>query len=105
MAASAEVKLDMAVPGAFAMKCKCCNNPWQQVHAQTAGGDEKAPESAGRTEILACDDCGGLEIKNLDPTVSPRENFYLYSVGGWKAANPIPDEYPSWNTFLQLHGE
>ena len=24
-------------------------------------------------------------------------------MGGWKQANPIPAEYPSWNTFLELH--
>jgi putative endopeptidase len=35
-------------------------------------------------------------------TVSPKENFYQYSNGGWRAKNPIPAEYANWNTFIAL---
>lgn len=44
----------------------------------------------------------GIDIKNFDFTVSPSENFYLWSNGGWKESNPIPLEYSSWNTFIAL---
>lgn len=39
---------------------------------------------------------------NFDLAVSPGENFYLYSNGGWIARTEIPPEYPSWNTFVAL---
>lgn len=41
----------------------------------------------------------GIETKNLDPTVSPAENFYLYGCGGWMKLNPLPAEYARYGTF------
>src|SRR5476651_1343832 len=34
--------------------------------------------------------------ENLDPTVKPGDNFFLYANGGWIKRNPIPAAYPSW---------
>jgi putative endopeptidase len=31
--------------------------------------------------------------KNLDPSVSPGENFFLYANGTWIKQNPIPPAY------------
>ena len=45
----------------------------------------------------------GLDPSNMDPSVKPSDNFYLYSNGGWIKNNPIPTGYPSWNSFLMLH--
>jgi putative endopeptidase len=45
----------------------------------------------------------GLSRKNMNFSVPPSENFFLYANGGWIEANPIPAGYPSWNTFLTLH--
>ena len=44
----------------------------------------------------------GLDPDNFDSSVNPADNFYLWSNGGWRAKNPIPEEYPSWNTFIVL---
>ena len=44
----------------------------------------------------------GISPGNFDLTISPRDNFFLYSNKGWMTANPIPGEYSSWNTFVQL---
>jgi Predicted metalloendopeptidase len=33
---------------------------------------------------------------NLDTTVSPGEDFFLYANGGWIKKNPIPAEQSSW---------
>ena len=33
---------------------------------------------------------------NLDITVSPRTDFFLYANGGWFKKNPIPPAYSSW---------
>ncbi len=34
--------------------------------------------------------------KNLDTTVKPGDNFFLYANGGWLKKNPIPPAYASW---------
>src|SRR5215208_6475508 len=33
---------------------------------------------------------------NLDTTVSPAEDFFMYANGGWIKKNPIPQEESSW---------
>lgn len=44
----------------------------------------------------------GIETKNLDPTVKPGEDFYLYACGGWMKNNPLGAEYSRFGTFDQL---
>jgi putative endopeptidase len=44
-----------------------------------------------------------LDPANLDTTVSPRQNFYLYANGGWLKNNPIPPEYSRWGSFTELY--
>ena len=87
-----------AVPGAFGKRfnCPCCKNPWNQEENESVG-------SILCTPCLA-DDKGytGIDPANFDAKVSPKENFYLWSNGGWREANPIPLEYSSWNTFIVL---
>jgi putative endopeptidase len=43
-----------------------------------------------------------IDVTNMDTTVSPGENFYLYANGGWMKNNPIPEEYGRFGTFDQL---
>ncbi len=33
---------------------------------------------------------------NMDTTVKPGDDFFLYSNGGWIKQNPIPDEETRW---------
>jgi putative endopeptidase len=44
----------------------------------------------------------GFSLSNLDTSCKPCENFYMFAMGGWMKANPIPAEYPSWGTFTEL---
>jgi putative endopeptidase len=43
-----------------------------------------------------------LNSNNFDPKISAKENFYQWSNGGWMENNPIPLQYPTWNTFTVL---
>ena len=41
----------------------------------------------------------GINIDNLDPTVSPKEDFFLYACGGWKKKHPLTPEYSRFGMF------
>src|SRR6266513_1646450 len=43
-----------------------------------------------------------LDPKNMDTSVKPQEDFYLYSNGGWLKRNPVPPEYSRWGAFSEL---
>lgn len=95
----------------FNGQCLCCKNPWNQNSmptASTSGSDGDSMELAADTYMM-CKPClqdnkgfDGIDPANFDHSQSLKENFYLWSNGGWKDNNPIPKEYPSWNTFLVL---
>ena len=40
-----------------------------------------------------------LDMKNLDPSVSPKEDFYQYATGGWQKNNPLKPEYSRFGSF------
>ncbi len=40
-----------------------------------------------------------INLADMDTTVSPGENFYLYANGGWMKANPLGAEYARYGTF------
>lgn len=43
-----------------------------------------------------------LDPANLDTTVSPGENFFLYANGAWLKNNPIPGDQTRWGSFNEL---
>lgn len=43
-----------------------------------------------------------LDPKNMDTSVSPAQDFYLYANGGWIKRNPIPPEFSRWGSFNEL---
>lgn len=45
----------------------------------------------------------GIEKANLDPSVRPADDFYLYACGGWMKNNPLTPEYSRFGTFDQLY--
>jgi len=50
----------------------------------------------------ACIRVAGKILESLDRGVSPCEDFYQFSCGGWIQRNPLPDGRSRWNTFNSL---
>ncbi|MDE2142127.1 MAG: M13 family metallopeptidase, partial [Elusimicrobia bacterium] len=44
----------------------------------------------------------GLDVKAMDRSVNPCDDFYLYSCGGWKKRNPIPADQTAWDVYGKL---
>lgn len=43
-----------------------------------------------------------LDPKNMDTSVKPEEDFYLFANGGWIKRNPVPPEFSRWAAFNEL---
>ena len=43
-----------------------------------------------------------LDPKNMDTSVKPQDDFFLYANGGWIKRTEIPPEYSRWGSFNQL---
>ncbi len=44
----------------------------------------------------------GIDVTNIDTSVSPKTNFYQYACGGWMKKNPLTGEYARFGSFDQL---
>ena len=44
----------------------------------------------------------GIKEENLDRSVSPGQDFYRFSCGGWLKHNPLPDDFSSYGTYDEL---
>ena len=67
---------------AVAAAVAACNN---DVKSKTASGQD----STGKVKA-------DVLVKNMDSTVSPSQDFFLYANGGWIKANPIPPDQGAW---------
>jgi putative endopeptidase len=45
----------------------------------------------------------GVQVSDMDLSVSPGDDFYRYANGGWLDRTQIPDGMPSYGTFEQLY--
>ncbi|CAB9514330.1 Endothelin-converting enzyme-like 1 [Seminavis robusta] len=76
-------------------KCPCCNNPWAAATGEFfAKLCEPCQETNQKNEAIS--------RENMDPNTLPSSNFFKYSNGTWLEKNPIPPEYPQWDTFVSL---
>ena len=58
-------------------------------HTENTGGDSKAARKL-------------LDPANMDTTIRPGDNFYLYANNGWLKKNAIPADQTRWGSFSEL---
>src|SRR6516162_7720850 len=63
------------------------------------GAQEKPPV----TSEPAMQYTPSLDLNAMDKSADPCVDFYQYSCGGWKKANPIPPDETSWSVYAKLY--
>ncbi|HUX81178.1 MAG TPA: hypothetical protein VMV38_02570, partial [Candidatus Paceibacterota bacterium] len=43
----------------------------------------------------------GFDLKDIDTTIRPQDDFFHYAGGGWIKNNPVPKEESRWGTFIK----
>jgi len=68
---------------------KALSNPWQFVALPLVllAAACQQPTPTAKPDFLTA---------NIDSSVSPRDNFFLFANGGWIKRTPIPDEESGW---------
>jgi len=59
---------------------------------------------AAAVPLIAADaaSASGIDLKAMDTSVSPCQNFYQYACGTWRKDNPIPADRARWSRFDEL---
>ena len=57
---------------------------------------------ASALAIAAENSSSGIDLKAMDTTVSPCQNFFQYACGTWRKDNPIPPDRARWSRFDEL---
>jgi putative endopeptidase len=47
----------------------------------------------------------GLDVRSMDTSAKPCEDFYQYACGGWMKNNPIPSDQARWDVYAKLADE
>ena len=69
--------------------------PPPPIPVTSAAANQSAPASVEKSSLP-------FDPKNMDTSVKPQDDFYLYANGGWIKRNPIPPEFSRWGSFNQL---
>jgi putative endopeptidase len=64
-----------------------------------------ASSAVAATIPVASADAESYLAQFVDPSVSPREDFFQFAVGKWLKANPIPASERSWGIFTVIQEE
>src|SRR6266496_170215 len=62
----------------------------------------ESPSQPAQSVLPANQNPPPLDPKNMDTSVKPQDDFYLYANGRWLKRNPVPPEYSRWGSFTEL---
>src|SRR5438477_11751732 len=80
-------------PAASAKKTPANPQPAQTSGTKSAEAGTKPADDTNAKPI---------DPSNMDPSVKPADDFFLYANGGWIKRTEIPPEYSRWGSFNQL---
>jgi len=66
------------------------------------GPHEGQPPKESAAARHAAGEKQGVNLEDLDRSVSPCKDFYRFADGGWLANHPLPPDEPIWGSFEQL---
>jgi endothelin-converting enzyme/putative endopeptidase len=69
----------------------------------TVGAAVAAPEADIEAPLSEFPYTPGLDVRAMDRTAKPCEDFYQYTCGGWRKNNPIPADQASWSVYGKLY--
>ncbi|MCH8501815.1 MAG: M13 family metallopeptidase [Aliidiomarina sp.] len=81
---------------ALALGLSACSDAVQNQPNDSRIAAENAV-SAEQTRLVS-----GIELENMDRSVSPRDNFFRYVNGGWLEKTEIPADRARWGSFDEL---
>ena len=81
-------------------KARNVSKPNEQLPPPPVPVESAATKSTDKGEIDK--NPPAFDVKNMDTSVKPEDDFYTYANGDWLKKTPIPPEESRWGSFNQL---
>ena len=90
--------LILSIPGSTRAQAPASESAATASARASSGCIGGAPTPSASSEAAV----HGLDLTDLDRSIAPCDEFYMFSNGGWFKKNPIPAEYPAWGVAQKL---
>jgi predicted metalloendopeptidase len=70
--------------------------------ASTPTSAESGTDKSAAAKVADMKNMPAFDLKNMDTSVKPSDDFYTYANGTWLKYNPIPPEESRWGSFNML---
>jgi predicted metalloendopeptidase len=97
------IAIAVALPLALNAQTSLSKRPAPEKPSEHAVPPIPATSPADKSVPVPADkNAPALDPKNMDTSVKPQDDFYLYANGGWLKNNPLPPEFSRWGSFNML---